>query len=105
MEVNNKMLFNGTTDDHVHMMDWWFDVFGPYYWIFMVLGWVIYFIIGIILAYYVHKDAIRRNVRNSEFWLVIVLIFNIVGAILYLLVRSNYNQTNYENKTEFKKNS
>jgi hypothetical protein len=72
------------------MMDWWFDLFGPFSWIFMILGWVIYISLSVILAYYVHKDAIKRGIHNSEFWLLIVLLFNIIGAILYLIVRPNY---------------
>lgn len=78
--------------DGFHMMDWWFDVFGSYGWIFMMSGWIIYFLIGIILAYYVHKDAVRRGILNSEFWLIIILIFNVLGVILYLLVRKNYEE-------------
>lgn len=82
------MIFD-TTDSH-YMMDWWTGVFGPFWWISMVLGWAVYIVVGITLAYYVHRDAIRRNIRNSEIWLIAVLIFNIFGALIYLLVRKNY---------------
>ena len=78
-------------DGSYHMMDWMVGVFGPSWWIFMILGWVVFISVGIILAYYVHKDAIRRNIANSEIWLIAVLIFNILGAFIYLLVRKNYN--------------
>jgi len=74
------------------MMDWWIYFFGPFWWIFMVLGWVIYFVVSIIIAYYVHKDAIRRGIINSEIWLIIALIFNVIGLILYLLARRNYSK-------------
>ncbi|MFO8017854.1 MAG: hypothetical protein R6U96_04410 [Promethearchaeia archaeon] len=76
--------------DGYHMMDWWFDVFGPYWWIFMVLGWAIIIATSIIIAYYVHKDALKRGIDNAEMWLIITLIFNVVGLLVYLLVRKNY---------------
>ncbi len=79
-------------NDGFHMMDWWIYFFGPFWWIFMVLGWVIYFVVSIIIAYYVHKDAIRRGIINSEIWLIIAFIFNVIGLILYLLARRNYSK-------------
>ncbi|MHA1291768.1 MAG: PLDc N-terminal domain-containing protein [Promethearchaeota archaeon] len=90
------MIFD--TEQDFHMMDWWYDVFGPAWWIFMALGWVIYFGVGILLGYYVHKDAIRRNIANSELWLFLVIIFNIIGVLIYLLVRKNYQILNREQK-------
>ncbi len=75
--------------DH-HMMDWWFGLFGPFAWFLMILGMAIYFLVSIIIAYYVHRDAIRRGIKNSEIWLLIGLILNVLGILLYLLVRRNY---------------
>ena len=75
-----------------HMMDWWFNIFGPYTWIFMIVGTVAYIGLSIIIAYYVHKDAIRRGIKNSEIWLLMGLILNLLGLIIYLLVRNSYNQ-------------
>ena len=86
------MIFDEMHNDGYHMMDWWIYLFGPFWWIFMILGWVIYFVVSIIIAYYVHKDAIRRGITNSETWLIIAFIFNVVGLILYLLVRRNYSE-------------
>jgi hypothetical protein len=80
------------------MMDWWFNVFGPYGWIFMIVGTVTYIGLSVLIAYYVHKDALSRGIKNSEFWLVIGLILNLLGLVIYLLVRNNYNQ-----ETEFKR--
>ncbi|MHA1195105.1 MAG: hypothetical protein ACTSRH_00125 [Promethearchaeota archaeon] len=80
--------------EEFHMMDWWIGIFGPFWWIFMILGWAIYISVSILLAYYVHKDAIKRNIVNSEIWLIIVLIFNVLGYLIYILVRNNYNSTN-----------
>ena len=75
-----------------HMMDWWFNVFAPYGWIFMIVGTVMCIGLSVLIAYYVHKDALRRGIKNSEVWLLIGLILNLLGLILYLLVRNNYNQ-------------
>ena len=79
------------------MMDWWINVFGPYGWIFMVVGTVMYIGFSVLIAYYLHKDALRQGIKNSEFWLLIGLILNLFGLVLYLLVRNSYNQ-----ETEFK---
>ncbi len=78
-------------NDGYHMMNS-VGLFGQFYWIFMMLGWVAFFGIGIIMAYYVHKDARRRGIVNSEIWLIIILIFNVIGLILYLVVRGTYNR-------------
>ncbi|MHA1498679.1 MAG: hypothetical protein ACTSRT_14200 [Promethearchaeota archaeon] len=75
-----------------HMMDWWLNVFGPYGWIFMIVGTVTCISLSVLIAYYVHKDALRRGIKNSEIWLLIGLILNLLGLIIYLLVRNNYNQ-------------
>ncbi|KKK46358.1 hypothetical protein LCGC14_0576620 [marine sediment metagenome] len=72
------------------MMGWWFDLFGPFAWLLMIIGMVIYFLVSLIIAYYVHRDAIRRGIKNNEIWLLIGLIFNVLGLLLYLLVRGNY---------------
>ena len=93
------MIFN--TSGNYDMMDWWYNLLGPAWWIYMVIGMVAFFAIGVILAYYTHKDAIRRGIQNSEIWLLIVLIFNILGVLVYLLVRGNY-QENATHKTEIK---
>ena len=79
------------------MMDGWFNLFGIYGWIFMIVGMVTYIGLSLIIAYYLHKDALRRGIKNSEFWLVIGLILNLLGLVIYLLVRNSYNQ-----ETEFK---
>ena len=76
--------------EHFHMMDLWIDLFGPFSWIVMVSGWIVYIALSVFIAYYVHKDAVRRGIKNSEFWLVIGLIFNLLGFLLYLIVRGNY---------------
>ena len=79
--------------EHNHMMDLWFNIFGPFSWLFMFLGMSIYIISSILIAYYVHKDAITRNIINSEIWLIIALIFNILGLLIYLIFRGNYTKS------------
>jgi len=74
------------------MMDWWLNVFGPYGWIFMIVGTVMCLGLSVLIAYYVHKDALRRGIKNSEIWLLIGLVLNLLGLVLYLLVRNSYNQ-------------
>ena len=86
------MIFDSMHDGDSHMMDWWFAIFGPYAWIFMMLGWVLYFAVGIIIAYYIHKDAVKRGIANPEVWILIALIFNVLGLIVYLLTRKNYRE-------------
>jgi len=85
------MIFNGNEQEY-HMMDWWYDVFGPTWWIFMVIWWILFLSVAVIMAYYVHRDAVRRKIPNPEIWLLIVLIFNVLGLIIYLLVRENYRE-------------
>jgi len=84
------MIFDVSDTDHFHMMDWGYNIAGDFWWIFIALGWVIFITSSILIAYFVHKDAIRRGIANSEVWLIIGLIFNVFGALIYLLVRENY---------------
>ena len=56
---------------------------------YMASVWVmvlIFFIIGILLAIWVYKDAKKREM-NAVLWLIIVLIFGCCGCIVYLIVR------------------
>ena len=65
-------------------------VFGPFGWIFMLIGGIVALVISVLIANYMHKDAIKRGI-NAEFWLVFGLFLNFFGLILYLIVRNNYN--------------
>ena len=69
--------------------------FGPFGWVFMLIGGVAALVIGILIANYMHKDAIKRGI-NAEFWLVFGLFFSVFGLILYFIVRNNYNQERKE---------
>ena len=82
-----------------HMMDWWFNAFGPFGWIFMIVGMVTYIGLSVVIGYYLHKNALRRGIKNSEFWLLVGLILNLLGLVMYLLVRNSYNQeTGFKNR-------
>ncbi|MFX1593950.1 MAG: PLDc N-terminal domain-containing protein [Promethearchaeota archaeon] len=94
------MIFDTFHDGDFHMMDWLFSTFGPYSWLIMVLGISLYIIFSVTIAYYVHKDAIRRGIVNSEVWLIVVLIFNVIGLLLYLLVRGNYTKNQSKVRTK-----
>ena len=60
------------------------EALGPFGWVFMFIG-GFFFIISVLIANYLHKDAIKRSI-NAEFWLVCGLFFNIFGLILYPLI-------------------
>jgi len=63
----------------------------PFAWIFMLIGGIAVLVLGVLIANYMHKDAVKRGI-NAEFWLVMGLFLNVFGLILYLIVRNNYNQ-------------
>ncbi len=47
---------------------------------------IIYYVIGILIAVWVYKDAKKRDM-NATVWLLIVLITGCLGCIIYLVVR------------------
>ena len=84
------MIFDEMHEEEGHMMDWsgtWWMSLG---WLFMVIFWVSFFVIAILMAYLVHRDAVRRQIPNPEIWVLIILLFNVIGLIVYLLARGNY---------------
>ncbi|MFX1302185.1 MAG: hypothetical protein ACFFC1_10310 [Promethearchaeota archaeon] len=66
--------------------------FVPFHWIFMLAGGIIYFIVSLFIAKYMHRDALKRGIKNTEFWLVIGFILNVIGLLLYIFVRKNYEE-------------
>ena len=46
----------------------------------------VFFIVGLLLAIWVYKDAKKRDM-NAAVWLLIILLTNCVGCIIYLVVR------------------
>jgi len=81
------MIFDYMHDEGSNMMDGYWMGIG---WIFMVIFWLSYIAISIAIAYFVHKDAVKRRLPNPEVWVLIVLIFNVIGLLVYLLARGNY---------------
>ena len=47
------------------------------------------FVVSILIAIWVYRDAERRGM-NGVLWLIVVLIANIIGLIIYLVVRSDH---------------
>lgn len=56
-----------------------------------VLGAFLYIVILVLMANFVHKDAIQRNARSPEVWVLITLLFSVLGLVIYLICRGNYN--------------
>jgi len=47
------------------------------------------FIIGLVIAIWVYKDAKKRNMSGG-LWLIIVILFSLLGLIIYLIVRRGH---------------
>ena len=56
----------------------------------MVIGGLIYIAITVALLVYLKKEALRRRINNVEIWIVILLVLNVVGLIIYLIMRDIY---------------
>jgi len=66
--------------------------FSPFHWIFMLVGGILLFVVSLFIARYMHKDALKRGIKNSEFWLLIGFFLNVIGLVLYVFVRKNYEE-------------
>ena len=66
--------------------------FSPYHWIYMLVGGIVLFVVHLLIAKYMHKDAIKREIKNSEFWLTIGFFLGVFGLLLYIFVRKNYEE-------------
>ena len=53
---------------------------------FCIVGGIVWFIIAILIAIWVYRDAERRG-SSGALWLIIVLITGIIGIIIWLIVR------------------
>jgi len=51
-----------------------------------------YLVVALLIAKYMHKDAIKRGIKNSEIWLLLGFFLNVLGLILYVFVRKNYDE-------------
>lgn len=50
---------------------------------------IIWFVVAILLAVWVYKDAEKRGM-GGVLWLIVVLIAGIIGLIIYLIVRAGH---------------
>ena len=64
----------------------------PYHWIYMLVGGIVLLVVNLCIAKYIHKDALKREIKNSEFWLLMGFIFGPIGLLLYIFVRKNYEE-------------
>ncbi|MHA2006718.1 MAG: hypothetical protein ACXABO_13010 [Promethearchaeota archaeon] len=64
----------------------------PYHWIYMLVGGIVLLVVNLFIAKYIHKDALKRDIKNSEFWLLIGFIFGLIGLLLYVVIRKNYEE-------------
>ena len=55
-------------------------------WLIVIVIIVIFYIIAILIAVWVYKDAKKRDM-NAAVWLLIVLLTGCIGCIIYLVVR------------------
>ncbi|MFX1466519.1 MAG: zinc-ribbon domain-containing protein [Promethearchaeota archaeon] len=61
----------------------------PYFFPFFIIPFMAaIFIVAILLAVWVYRDAERRG-ESGVLWLIIVLITGIIGLIIWLIVRSD----------------
>jgi len=58
----------------------------------MLAGAIIYFVVSLFIAKYMHRDALKRGIKNTEFWLLLGFILNVIGLILYIFIRKNYEE-------------
>jgi len=59
-------------------MQWWTVL-----WVLPMIAW---FIIAILIAVWVYRDAEKRG-ESGALWLIIVLITGIIGLIIWLIIR------------------
>jgi len=55
--------------------------------LFFVLLSLASLVVSIYMVYWTYKDASRRGMDSPELWAIIVLFGNLVGFVLYLIVR------------------
>ncbi len=58
----------------------------------MLVGGIALVVIHLLIARYMHKDALKRGIKNSEFWLLMGFILGVLGLLLYVFVRKNYEE-------------
>lgn len=73
-------------------------IFWPFLSVIMFL--IFWFVIGILICVWVYRDAESRGM-NGALWLIIVLIANVVGLIVYLIVREEKRLNRLEGRQDF----
>jgi len=63
------------------MWEWWG-------WVFIIPFFLVWFVIGILILIWVYQDAESRGM-DGLLWALIVFFLNIIGLILYLVVRES----------------
>jgi Trk-type K+ transport system membrane component len=58
----------------------------------MLVGAIVLVVVNLFIAKYMHKDAIKRGIKNSEFWLLIGFFLGLLGLLLYVFIRKNYEE-------------
>jgi VIT1/CCC1 family predicted Fe2+/Mn2+ transporter len=61
-------------------------------WICILAVGIILVVVNLLIARYMHKDALKRGIKNSEFWLLMGFILGLLGLLLYVFVRKNYEE-------------
>jgi len=61
-------------------------------WICILAVGIILVVVNLLIARYMHKDALKRGIKNSEFWLLMGFILGLLGLLLYVCVRKNYEE-------------
>lgn len=56
----------------------------------MIIGGLVVIAIMVALLVFLKKEAGRRNINNVEIWVLIFLGLNVVGLIVYLIMRDIY---------------
>ena len=64
----------------------------PFHWIYFLGGGIVLIVVNLLIARYMHKDALKREIKNSEFWLLMGFITGLLGLLLYIFVRKNYEE-------------
>jgi hypothetical protein len=57
----------------------------------MLLIPILVLVASILIGLWMYRDAQKRNDPNAVVWLIIGILFNIVGIIIYIVVRKNQN--------------
>ena len=66
--------------------------FSPFHLFYMLVGGIVLIVVNLLIAKYMHKDAIKRDIKNSEFWLIMGFFLSVIGLLLYVFVRKNYEE-------------